>query len=323
MASLTLTCIFKRTLQLSLPIFLLLFQVEAARAGYVRAYAQAHTSTTSNRDPNNDPPTGSNNINATPTLNTGYLDPSSTISEYASSHAFNDTGSLADAYYDLSVSVGTLRAFVNATGSAAADFVNEPNLFNVAGGNATALVEWGDELTVFGDPGRTVSLRATIILTASGNFTPFTTGDTYSYLDYRFLLPGQNFMNVTLPDGLQGGHRYEQEFLLELSQGRSYNLSAALNVQANAAARINDPNPLWKSYSYSTMDAGHTAQLFLEVLTPGGSYSLASGAVLNPVPEPSTALLMGLGLVGLAGVRTRFRGAVTRRSGEHQTKLLA
>ncbi|MEZ6073230.1 MAG: hypothetical protein R3C10_23910 [Pirellulales bacterium] len=195
------------------------------------------------------------------------------------------------------MSVGTLRASVHAQGSAAADFINDPDRFNVAGGNSISIVEWGDELTVFGSTGSTVSVLATVILSANGGHTTSTTADTYTSLEFRFLLPSHNFMTVNLDD-LQGGHRYEQAFLLNLSQGTSYNLSASLSIEANAAARINDPNPLWKSYSFATLDAGHTARLFLEVLTPGASYELASGADLSHVPEPATSLLVFVAIAG-------------------------
>ena len=56
------------------------------------------------------------------------------------------------------------------------------------------------------------------------------------------------------------------------------------------------------------LDAGHTGMLTLALTTPGASYSTLSGTdytdfVYAPVPEPGTALLMPVGLAGLARVR--------------------
>ena len=57
-----------------------------------------------------------------------------------------------------------------------------------------------------------------------------------------------------------------------------------------------------------TGHTGHTGMLTLALTTPGASYTTRSGTdytdfVYAPVPEPGAALLMPVGLAGLARVR--------------------
>jgi hypothetical protein len=52
----------------------------------------------------------------------------------------------------------------------------------------------------------------------------------------------------------------------------------------------------------STVDASDTGNISVEVLTPGVTFSSASGALYRAVPEPPTLLLFCSGLMGLTGV---------------------
>jgi len=65
--------------------------------------------------------------------------------------------------------------------------------------------------------------------------------------------------------------------------------------------------------SLSSIDASHTANIFVNPITSGVSYATASGVMyLTPasaVPEPSTILLLASGLAGLLGYGWRRKGA--------------
>lgn len=68
--------------------------------------------------------------------------------------------------------------------------------------------------------------------------------------------------------------------------------------------------------SFAVMDGSATAGFYVDVLTPGGSYTTASGHVYsesalggNTVPEPSTLILLATGMAGtLAGGRAKTKG---------------
>lgn len=288
-----------------LPALLGLGAASVSHAGLVSAYARPSVSVSSD----NQVPPGT--YGATDTLNTTAAG-SATIARFKTIGVDNIYGTSADATYNLSVKVGAIKLFQLGTASAAADTVNNPDLFNVAGSWIVSALEWTDEMTVTAPPGAApgsvVQIAATVRLTASGSLRTGTTADTYNKLGFSYLLPGQNRQTVNWTDltstsgGPGPGSSFEQQVTLNLAP-RTYNIGSRVSAETNAAARINDPNPVWKASSFSSIDAGNSAYMYFEVLTPGAGYSLASGAVLA-VPEPATVLLWMAGLaVGLARYR--------------------
>ncbi len=250
-----------------------------SHAGYVRGFASGTASVSSVLY------NGTDSGGPAPlmTFNPGYLPPASTITKSDIASSSNLAGSTAMVQYSLAASVGTLRASVNANGNAAADFVENPDLFNVAGGTVLATAEWGDEMIVTGTPGQPVKIVARVVIHASGGFTQGTTADTNNFFQFKYQLPQMTTETVDVDD-LLTAYSFDQTFMLNLNPGQ-YNVSNFIHVQANAVGRINDPNPDWKDSAMSEIDASNTASIYFDVIS-GGDYHMASGADLRSVPAP-------------------------------------
>jgi len=61
--------------------------------------------------------------------------------------------------------------------------------------------------------------------------------------------------------------------------------------------------------AYAVADASDTENTYITILTPGATYTTASGVSYSAVPEPSTLLLLG-GLLPVIWVRARRRNAM-------------
>lgn len=86
------------------------------------------------------------------------------------------------------------------------------------------------------------------------------------------------------------------------------------NTAITMALIINNSNQLTATWDYGSdgiidlrMDKFFTAS-FLSNLTYSGSFESGAGGISNqPVPEPTTILLLGIGIAGLAGAEVRRR----------------
>ena len=88
-----------------------------------------------------------------------------------------------------------------------------------------------------------------------------------------------------------------------------FDLESRLIVSAGSGVTGQDVLGVTSLHVSHQADAAHTATLWIEVLTPGVTFTSDSGAsYAAPVPEPAAALLLGLGVAVLLAVLRRSRG---------------
>lgn len=238
----------------------------------------------------------------TPLVSTGYVSASSPLA--FSDRITNSNGaSSSQASYNISAQIGTLRLTAQTAGSAGVDPAR-PYLFQYAGGQVLSFVEWRDTMTVIGPPGIPVQIAATIQMDATGDLVGALANYTSNRLDFRFSLPALAPVSMMIFN-LASEYLYNETFILNLLPG-SHNISSYLGTDVRAQARIEQG---WPSEAGSGMFAGGTARMYLDVLTPGASYTLESGADLRSpppagVPETST---LALALCGMAAMSLRMR----------------
>jgi hypothetical protein len=223
---------------------------------------------------------------------------------------------------------GTLSALVEGSNVAGGAYVLAGGL--AISGNSTLHVstEFADQLTVFGPaPGAAVSLaftqsitssesasvgsgsgvdpclangQATVLLNASLIvFAPLAAvGDLTQFA--RFGSACNPFQNTGSP--VAG-------FTLNLHDGDLVNVgqNLVLDVSSSINGGLGPPsNPNRVLDAAVLLDASTTAKLFVQVLTPGASYTSASGTVY-PVPEPGGALPAPVALAAALGLALRRR----------------
>lgn len=81
-----------------------------------------------------------------------------------------------------------------------------------------------------------------------------------------------------------------------------------INSQAYLLVKDGNHSPSWYLYDLTALGWTGTQPIVIEQLWPGGgniSHATIYGSS-TAVPEPTTMLILGFGLLGLAGVRRRF-----------------
>jgi hypothetical protein len=219
----------------------------------------------------------------------------------------NATSDASDAYLNFSMyaQVGELRNNI-VTSSVAAITASPYAISANAWGGSVAT--WGDRITLSGAYGSTVRMRATIQLDATGSVSPFSLNSSPGYgpignsLSYYVALPVVGAMTHTCNDR-DGGCSFSQVMEFDVISGTIHGLTASLTLSAHSAAWAGvgvNPLPLLSTTSFQSRGL-----VYLDVLTPGFSYTMSSGLQLtSPVPEPPIAALMLAGML-LLGHRAR------------------
>ncbi len=196
---------------------------------------------------------------------------------------------------------GILRAYAYSTASNA----------NLSGGGVqvsdAVRASWSDMLTLSGQSGP-VSLRFTMSLDVDYSSTQRNGGQSaFTYADTAVnvggdLTPLHSEYIPGSPGGLMTDHK-TATFTRTFAVGAEVPIDQFLYVRSDVSA----PEP--GDYAKRKVDAMNTAQLGIEVLTPGGGFTSTSGAqsVMAPIPEPAICAMMagGFALLGFAARRRR------------------
>jgi len=163
------------------------------------------------------------------------------------------------------------------------------------GGNASAQGQWSDTITITSNTlpnGTLVSFLATVVLhrTITGTVTPAGAHASAS-------VTGPFGLNLT--DTLSSPNPSQSvSTIVQTTVGSTLSATSTLTLSADASGIA--PFNL-----FATVMAENTATFQFQPITPGASYTTASGVTF--VPEPSSFVLAALGLIGLVVWRRRKR----------------
>jgi hypothetical protein len=170
--------------------------------------------------------------------------------------------------------------------------------FTTENGGGFAL-QWTDTLLLGGLPiGTPIDLMFTDVLHSSTSIS----GNGTTELQSDGVLGSQE-IDLFNDQGAANGV-IARSVLVSTVSGASLHLTAALIGNLSVAATGDAES--------ATIDASDTANAYIAILTPGASYTTASGldyASPSAVPEPNLLWLEGIALTGLwLGTRRRFKG---------------
>ena len=170
------------------------------------------------------------------------------------------------------------------TGSATAFAAPPQGVTAHASGGIAA--EWRAELTIFGGPGLStgsaVDMLATVEVHADGSLN---FGNNSLRANFNFPNLGPNFRLAC--NDFNASCNGSETIALRGRVGTTYALSGDMSLviltSASASQEVYD--------GHSSVNAGNTSRLYLDVLTPGASYLLDDGSVFpTTIPEPASGL---------------------------------
>ncbi len=176
------------------------------------------------------------------------------------------------------------------------------------GAGATATGIWYDTITITSDTlpaGTPVSFMATDILDRTIN--SMISDGNGNAVEWSADFSGPFGLNLV--DSYSSPNSAETvSTVINTTVGSTLPVSSELDLTSNSEA----PNPPFDGFN--DVNAGDTARFDFQPITPGASYSTASGAVF--VPEPASIWLMCCGLIacGLYGLCSRSAGRDRRSS---------
>lgn len=185
-----------------------------------------------------------------------------------------------------------------------------------ANASSSATSAWYDLITVGGTPGANgyVVLKFTIDLHGTTSVFP-TDGASASIASRFFIDDSWRYNGQILGLGAPGtatdtiGFRPGQQIQLYGDLMASASALAGQKYVSVCSGFLCYTVPVgYFPGSNAIADAANTAGFYIDVVTPGGSYSSLSGqSYLTGVPVPAAVWLFGSGLLGLAGVARRKR----------------
>jgi len=184
---------------------------------------------------------------------------------------------------------GSLHAYVNGNLSGFCATCPSPT---ENGGRAN--IQWADTITISGLPAGT---PVDIMLTNALNSDTSISGDGQTSIVSQLSWSGQE-LTLTNAQGADDG-LITQSAIVSTVSGATFQFFSDLSLDVNAFATGDADS--------ATGDASDTARTYITVLTPGASYTTASGATYDSanVPEPRSFLLVGVALAFCGAVRAR------------------